>query len=239
MYIDRNILRKLYQQQTVNFIKKYIKDSELVDALTPTYPLGAKRVLFSDTYYPALAQPNVELVTGGVKTISKDGIVAIDGSEKKLDIIVYATGFKTNPFLMGLKIKGKNGVSIQDHWKDEPKNYLGITVNNFPNLFMMYGPNTNLGHNSIIVMSEAQANYIAQCIQALIEKNWKSMEVKEKVLEAYYISTQERLKNMIWSTIENSWYKSANGNIPNNYPGRTMEYISKTKKVNFAVYQIT
>jgi len=233
-----NLLRKIYQKQTTNYIKEHIKDPKLVQALTPTYPLGAKRVLFSDTYYPALARPNVQLVTGGVQEITKTGVIAGDVSPHKVDILVYSTGFKTNPFLMGLDIRGKDGISIKEQWQAAPKNYLGMTINQFPNFFMMYGPNTNLGHNSIIVMSEAQANYIAQCIHSLEKNNWTSLEVKKATMDTYHQTTQNRLKNMIWTTVEDSWYKSANGNVPNNYPGRTMEYIRTTRRVDFEDYEV-
>jgi len=103
---------------------------------------------------------------------------------------------------------------------------------------MMFGPNTNLGHNSIIVMSEAQANYIGQCIKEIKNQSWKSMEVKPAILQDYHKKTQERLKKMIWNVVDKSWYKSANGNIPNNYPGRTTEYKKVTKKVNFSDFNI-
>ncbi|MEM6319540.1 MAG: NAD(P)/FAD-dependent oxidoreductase, partial [Bacteroidota bacterium] len=231
------LLRKIYQKQTVGYIKENIKDPNTIEALTPNYPMGAKRVLFSDTYYPALARPNVELATGGVQRITPKGVVADDGQEQPVDILVYATGFKTNPFLLGLDIRGKAGKSIKDYWKEGPKNYLGMSMEHFPNFFMMYGPNTNLGHNSIIVMSEAQANYIAQCVVLLQDKQATSMEVKSDVLEDYHLKTQQRLNDMIWATVEDSWYKSANGNIPNNYPGRTMEYIRITKRVDVAAYE--
>ena len=234
-----DFLRKTYQNQTIKYIKEHIKDPEVVKQLTPTYPLGAKRILFSDTYYPALARPNVQLVTGGVKEITPNGITAGDGSTHAVDVLVYATGFKTNPFLMGLDLIGKNGISIKETWKGGPINYLGITVSNFPNLFMMYGPNTNLGHNSIIVMSEAQATYIAQCVKAAEQNEWKSMEISPTAMQTYHQSTQKRLSEMIWATVGDSWYKSANGNIPNNYPGRTIEYIRQTKKVDFNAYQIS
>lgn len=234
----RSLLRKFYQKQTINYIKEHIQDPKIIKALTPLYPFGAKRVLFSDTYYPALARPNVDLVTGGVQEITKDGVVAGDGNTYHVDALIYSTGFKTNPFLLGLDIQGKNGVSIQEQWKDGPINYLGMTISQFPNLFIMYGPNTNLGHNSIILMSEAQANYIAQCIQKLEKEEWKTIEVKSSVMNAYHQTTQERLKEMIWNSVEDSWYRSANGNIPNNYPGRTMEYIRVTKEVDFDAYDV-
>ncbi len=233
-----NWLRKIYQNQTITYIKEHIKDPELVKQLTPNYPMGAKRVLFSDTYYPALAKPNVQVVMGGVNEITPNSVVAGDGSSHPIDVLIYATGFKTNPFLVNMAIKGKGGLSIKEAWKDGPKNYLGMTVHNFPNFFMMYGPNTNLGHNSIILMSEAQADYIAQCVDQLEKKDWKSLEIKKEVLETYHQTTQSRLNNMIWTRVEDSWYKSSNGNIPNNYPGRTMEYIRKTKQVNFKDYDI-
>ena len=232
-------LRKFYQKQSVNYIKEHIKDPEIVKQLIPTFPLGAKRILFSDTYYPALARPNVNLVTGGIQEITPNGVIAGDGSSHEVEVLVYATGFKTNPFLLGLDIRGKDGITIKEAWKNGPENYLGITIANFPNLFMMYGPNTNLGHNSIILMSEAQANYITQCVQAQKEKQWKAIEISPKAMKAYHQNTQERLKEMIWAQVENSWYKSDNGNIPNNYPGRTMEYIQKTKKVNFKDYIVS
>ena len=233
-----NFIRKIYEKQSVDYIKEHIKDPEIVQQLTPTYPMGAKRILFSDTYYPALARPNVQLVAGGVKEITTNEVVAGNGTAHTVDVLVYGTGFKTNPFLLGLDIKGRAGVTLKEVWKEGPKNYLGITISNFPNLFMMYGPNTNLGHNSIILMSEAQANYIAQSVKALVQNQWKSIEVKEKDMNTYHQSTQKRLQEMIWAKVEDSWYKSANGNIPNNYPGRTMEYIRKTKKVDFGKYLV-
>lgn len=231
-----DFIRKLYQKQTISYIKKHIKDPETIQHLTPDYPMGAKRILFSDTYYPALALPSVQLIPGGVQAITSSGVVAGDGAAHDVDVLIYSTGFKTNPFLLGLDIRGKAGISIKQAWKDGPTNYLGMTVANFPNLFMMYGPNTNLGHNSIILMSEAQAEYIAQCVHAVKQNKLKTMEVSPETMEAYHQSTQKRLSEMIWARVEDSWYKSANGNIPNNYPGRTMEYMRKTKLVNFDEY---
>jgi len=232
------LLRKFYQKKTINYIKAHIKDPETIQHLTPDYPMGAKRVLFSDTYYAALARPSVQLVAGGVQAITSNGVVSGDGTTHDVDVLVYSTGFKANPFLLGLDITGKSGITIKEAWKNGPSNYLGMTVANFPNLFMMYGPNTNLGHNSIIVMSEAQAEYIAQCVQAVKQHKLKTMEVNAATMEAYHQSTQKRLGEMIWARVEDSWYKSANGNIPNNYPGRTMEYMRKTKLVNFDEYVI-
>jgi len=232
------LLRKFYQRKSIDFIKKHIKDKSLIKILTPAYPMGAKRVLFSDTYYSTLAKENVTINSAGVKEIKSRSVVSNDGQEYDLDVLIYATGFKTNPFLLGLDIRGNNGITIKEHWKDGPKTYLGIMTDKFPNFFMMYGPNTNLGHNSIIIMSESQANYIAQCIDMLNKTENKSMEVKEAILSSYHTELQKRLDNMIWSGIEQSWYKSPSGSITNNYPGRTMEYMRRTKSVNFSEYDL-
>jgi len=228
-------LRKLYQAQSIKFIKDHIKDEDLVKTLTPLFPMGAKRVLFSDTYYPALARNNVKLVTSKIQGMHSSGVQTSEGSYD-VDVLIFGTGFITNPFLKEIEVTGVNNKSIKDIWSKGSQNYLGISVHGFPNLFMMYGPNTNLGHNSIIIMSEAQANYIAQCIQKMKDDQLKSMDVKKEVMEAYYQETQERLNKMIWATEGESWYRSADGSSPNNYPGRTMEYIRRTKKVDWRKY---
>lgn len=234
-----NWLRKTYEGKTIRYIEKHIKDPKTVEALTPDYPMGAKRVLFSDSYYSALARNNVSLVTGSIKEITPAGLVLNHGKKHSLDVLIYATGFKTNPFLLDLEIIGDDSTSIQEAWKEGPVNYLGINVSKFPNFFMMYGPNTNLGHNSIIVMAEAQAKYIAQCIIKMKKSNWKSLDIKSESMMSYHKSIQDRLQNMAWAQVEKSWYKSENGNLPNNYPGRTMEYMRKTKNVDFGKYNIT
>ncbi|MEM1281916.1 MAG: NAD(P)/FAD-dependent oxidoreductase [Chlamydiota bacterium] len=237
---DKNhLLRKFYQRKSINYVKKHIKDPDLVNALTPTYPLGAKRVLFSDTYYQALAQPNVQLVPGGIKEIRTWSVVGNDDSEHEVDVLIYATGFITNPFLLRLDIRGEDQLSIQDHWQQGPKTYLGMAVDRFPNLFIMYGPNTNIGHTSYLLVGEAQANYIAQCIQGLKDNGWSSMSVKPAVLNENYNHNQEKLKRMIWAKVDKSWYRSKNGDIANNYPDRIMKYQRKTRRVNFDDYDIS
>lgn len=231
-------IRKIYQKKSIRYIKKHIKNPETVKKLTPSYPMGAKRILFSDDYYEALAKDHVHLETSNIEKIIPEGIKTSDKKNHELDVLIFSTGFKTNPFLMGLEVIGKNGIHIQEAWKDGPKNYLGMSVHGFPNLFLMYGPNTNLGHNSIILMIEAQVRYIIECVQNLDQKNWKSLEVKSSAMNQYHEQIQERLKNMVWAQIKGSWYQSPNGNIPNNWPGRTMEYSRITRKVNFSDFEI-
>lgn len=227
-----SLLRSIYQKKCINYIKKHIKEPKLVEQLTPKFPLGAKRLLFSDNYYEALSKEHVHLEVSPIEKIAPNGVGTKNKVNHELDVLIYSTGFITNPFLKDIEVFGKKGMNIKSYWKKGPKNYLGITMEHFPNLFMMYGPNTNLGHNSIIIMSEAQAKYIAAGIHYLLKTNNKSLEVKGERLEKYYEEIQGRLKNMIWAIIDNSWYQSSDGSIPNNWPGRTLEYIRRTKHFN-------
>lgn len=231
-------LRKLYEAHSSRNMKKHIKDANLQKALIPKYPFGAKRVLFSDDYYQTLALDHVQLITIPINSISQNGIVTADNVHK-LDALIYATGFRSHPFLDGIDIKGANKLTLKDKWHDAPKNYLGMLVDDFPNFFIMYGPNTNLGHSSIIIMAEAQANYISQCVSSISTGKYKSISIKKEVLENYYDNHQKRLTKMVWADVEGSWYKTKSGVNVNNWAGRTMEYVRLTKNVAFDDFEIS
>ena len=235
---SNHLLRKIYQRKTRQYINDQIDDLEMRAQLLPKYAMGAKRVLFSDDYYQALNLDHVYLNTSPIQRITATGIITDDGSEEDLDVLIYATGFKTNPFLMGLDIQNGKGQTIKEVWADGSDNYYGICVAGFANLFMMYGPNTNLGHNSVILMFEAQADYIVQCIQAIQKEDRTFMMVKESAIQAYKKEMETRINTMVWTTVENSWYRSASGQIVNNWPGRTIEYKRRLKKVNFDDFKI-
>ncbi len=232
------LLRYIFESYGKWYIKQHIKDPTIRDNLTPSYPLGAKRLLFSDSYYQTLAKPYVQLIAGGAAAMQERGVVDCEGKVHEADAVIFATGFNSNPFLLGLDIKGRGGVRIHEKWKNGTKAYLGITVSDFPNLFMMYGPNTNLGHNSIILMIEAQASYIAQCIDGLALRKSRWMVVKESVMNRYYDSIQKRLQDMIWTAVDQSWYFAPDGSNSNNFPGRTMEYMRICKRVNFEDFDL-
>ena len=212
----------------MSYLSGTIKDPALRAQLTPDYPLGAKRVLVVDGYYEALAQDNVTLVTEAITEISAHAVHTKDGTEHPADIIIYGTGFTTNPFLKNLDISGSDGLKLADHWKDGAHAYLGIQTAGFPNLFLMYGPNTNLGHNSIVLMSEAQANYILQAIRHTNQSGHKHIEIRPEVESSYNEEIQGRLQAMVWQKVEGSWYKDGS-RITNNWPGRVMEYQRRTR----------
>ncbi len=219
------------------YIASRIADPALREKLLPDYPVGAKRILFSDNYFDALARANVEVVTTPIAGLCESGVICTDGSEVPADVLIYGTGFKTNPFLAPMAIRGEGGKLLADTWGQGAHAYLGITTSGFPNLFMMYGPNTNLGHNSIVIMLEAQARYIVQCLQGLAARNAVALDVRSEVEAAYNDRLQARLAGMAWSQIETSWYMDG-GRITNNWAGSTCEYLRLCRRVDWTDFKI-
>ena len=148
------------------------------EILRPDYPIGCKRVVISDDYYPALHRENVSVETAGIKRITATGIETVDGENHDYDVIIYGTGFASTDFLAPLHVTGTQKTELNEAWKDGAEAYLGISMPNFPNFFMLYGPNTNLGHNSIIFMIECQATYVLDAVKTLQKKGAKSLNLK-------------------------------------------------------------
>ena len=219
-------------------INRSIKDSDLVAKLTPNYPIGAKRVLFSDDYYPALVRDNVTLETTGIDSFTESGILQSNGVSNDFDVVIYATGFKSNPFLAPMEFNGLAGKSLREAWSNGAHAYLGVVTNGFPNLFMMYGPNTNLGHNSIILMIEAQAKYILECISSLDRNGKQALDIKAEVEADYNQELQSRLRKLAFNDVEDSWYKDGD-KITNNWAGGTREYMQRLAKVDWQAYTIS
>jgi cation diffusion facilitator CzcD-associated flavoprotein CzcO len=214
-----------------------VPDQGLRAALTPGYVMGCKRILISNDYYAALARPNVEVVTEPIERISERGVVTADGREREVDAVIYGTGFRAHGFLAPISVRGLHGRDLNDAWRDGAEAYLGITVSGFPNLFMLYGPNTNLGHNSIIYMLESQFNYIEGCVRALTRV--KYIDVRAEVQTAFNRDVQRRFRNTVWSTGCTSWYRNADGKIVNNWPGFTFAYRRATRRPDPRDFHIT
>ncbi|NNC98752.1 MAG: NAD(P)/FAD-dependent oxidoreductase, partial [Gammaproteobacteria bacterium] len=219
-------------------LKRAIKDKGLIAKLTPDYPIGAKRILFSDNYYPTLVRDNVHLETSSIQSFTRSGILRKDGVHEEFDMVIYATGFRTNPFLAPMQFYGPSGQSLADSWRGGAYAYLGIATSGFPNLHMMYGPNTNLGHTSIIIMIEAQAKYIVQSIIGLDNRSVETLEVKTAVEQNYNQEIQQRLQKLAFSEVDNSWYMDG-GKITNNWAGGTREYRRRLSRVNWDAYSFT
>ncbi|MFC5185791.1 flavin-containing monooxygenase [Actinomadura harenae] len=208
-----------------------VQDAELRERLRPDYPMGCKRILLSDDYYPAFGEPHVELVTEAVARITADGVVTADGRAREVDAIVYATGFASTDFLAPMKIVGRGGRELGEAWRDGGASaHLGITVSGFPNLFLLYGPYTNLGHNSIIYMLESQFRYVVGCVEAMRRAGLDWIEVRPDVQDAFDRRMQELLRATVWNSGCRSWYMTEDGRIVNNWPGFTFAYRNATRR---------
>lgn len=227
------LIKWMVRRSAIKYIEEKIDDPELRRKLVPDYPIGAKRILFSDDIYDALNRKNVEVVTERIDRIVENGVLTQDGRLHELDVLIYATGFETTDFLTPMVVQGRDGVVLNDVWaKQGAEAYLGIAHTGFPNFFMMYGPNTNLGHNSIVIMIEAQTRYILSCLEALSARQARWLDVKAPVQQAYNAWLQSRLRQTTWAAVERSWYKNDTGKITNNWAGRTTEYRARTRAFN-------
>lgn len=218
-------------------LRSQVSDVELQQKLTPDYPIGCKRILRSDDYYPALVRDNVDLVTERVERITSEGIVTSDGRLHPLDVIIYGTGFETRSFQGTVEIFGEEGLSLREFWAGAPTAYLGICVPKFPNFFMLYGPNTNLGHNSILQMLEAQFDYVLQVLAFQRESNAGATVIREDVLEAYDRKVQAEIQRSAWAGSCNSWYKTETGRVVNNWSGTVRDYQAATSRFEPAEFE--
>ncbi|MEU6750316.1 NAD(P)/FAD-dependent oxidoreductase [Spirillospora sp. NPDC046719] len=210
-------------------LEEQVPDPALRDRLVPGYRMGCKRILLSDTYYPALNRPNVRLVTEPIERVTPSG-VATAGEHHDVDVIVYATGFRSTDFLSPMKIVGRDGRELNEAWRDGAQAHLGITVSGFPNLFLLYGPYTNLGHNSIIYMLESQFRYVLGCVEALRRHGLDWIDVKPDVQDAFTREMRERMRTTVWEAGCRSWYMTEDGRVVNNWPGFTFAYRNATRR---------
>ncbi|MDT5219217.1 MAG: hypothetical protein QOF15_1322 [Mycobacterium sp.] len=209
-------------------LKRHIKDPVLQAKLTPDYPIGCKRVLFSSEWYPALAHANVDVETDAITEVTETGVRTADGRLHQVDVIIYGTGFKATEFLVPMTITGRDGRDLHTEWADGARAHLGMTVPGFPSMFLIYGPNTNLGSSSIILMMEQQARYIRQITQELDRCGVpRAFEVRRDVEESYDAAIQSRLDSGVWTTCE-SWYRTESGRVTTNWPGLVHEYQHRT-----------
>ncbi len=222
---------KFIQALSLRNLRKQIPDKALREKLTPKYMLGCKRILLSNDYYPAFRRSNVELVTDKITNIDENGIITADGNKREVDVIVYCTGFMAAEFPAYFKVSGLNGKALSEEWKTAPEAYLGTTVSGFPNMYFIVGPNTGLGHNSMIYMIESQVTYIMDALSKTRKSNYKYMDVKKAPQDQYNKEIQEKLVGTAWDSGCVSWYQTKAGKNTSIFPGFTFEFRKKTKKV--------
>lgn len=215
-----------------------VSDPVLRAKLTPDYEPGCKRGLFSNDYFPALAQSNVTVETTGIAEITATGVRTVDGVTHPVDVIVYGTGFAGTEFLAPMNIYGLGGAELADVWGSAgARAYLGMSVPRFPNLFMMYGPNTNVGAGSIIYMLESQARYLRQVISYVTARPGRHLAARADVEQNWDDWLQRRLRVTPWNFCS-SWYRNAAGRITNNWPGVTSLYRWKTRRFEPGEYEL-
>jgi cation diffusion facilitator CzcD-associated flavoprotein CzcO len=218
-------------------LAKAVPDPALRAKLTPSYRLGCKRVLISNDFYPALQRDNVELVTDRIAAIEPTGIRSADGTLREVDTLIFGTGFRVVDYVASMRIVGRGGQELNAVWQDSVRNYLGITVSGFPNLFLLMGPNTGLGHNSMTFMIEAQARYIVAALRAMRSKNLGAIDVKPEIEEAFRAELAGKLKGTVWTSGCNSWYQAPGGDVLL-WPGFTFDYWRRTRAIDLANYRL-
>ena len=230
------LLSRLATRMAEQNIREHVRDPALRRALVPDYPIGGKRILISDDYYQTLARENVEVVTTPIERVSEDAIVTRDGKRHPADVIILATGFESTSFLVPMRVEGIGGRVLEEVWRDGAEAYLGISVAGFPNFFMLYGPNTNLGHNSIIFMLECQVRYIMDCVRTLAARDLAYLDVRADAMQAYNQRLRASLERSVWAKTGKSWYKRADGRITNNWSGTTVAYWWRTRRADLRRY---
>ena len=232
--------RAAFARRARDHMEKTITDPEMRKALTPDFPIGCRRILICDDYYETLVRENTSLETTHIKRVLPDGVELTDDRHVKLDFLALATGFDTTDWLWSVDVHGAGGASLKEEWSTVPKAYLGVTVADFPNFFLMYGPNTNLGHNSITTMLEAQMSHIMSALALLEEKGAAALAPKKDVQEAFNAKLQADLDGTVWGDAEcgASWYKTKAGEITQNWSGTVRAYQAAVETVRPEDYEL-
>lgn len=218
-------------------IRNAIQDPALRKAVTPTDQFGCKRVMVSDDWYPALAKPNVRLIAGGAARITPQGVVGRDGTERPADVLVLATGFKSHDFVAPMEIRGVGGRTLAEEWTETPKAYLGLSVPAFPNMFLLYGPNTNGGTGSVVFIVEAGMRHVLAALAELRRTGKRQIEIRREVAEDFHREIRAALPGTVWTGCGN-WYLDENGHSPNQWPWRWGTYTRRTRLLEPGAYLV-
>ena len=217
-------------------MRKQVKDPELRRQLTPKFRMGCKRVLISNTWYPALTQPNVELVTDGIDAIRGNTIHLADGSTREVDTIIFGTGFHVTDPPSAQLVRGRDGGTLADRMQAGIQAYLGATIEGLPNYFKLIGPNTGLGHNSMVYMIESQLNYVMDALRVMDAEGFTEFEVRPDAMAAYNAQIQSKLPGTVWMSGCASWYLDADGKNTTIWPDFTWRFRHRTRRFNARAY---
>jgi len=237
-FVVHPALMRLPQRKCEKFLAAQVADPVLRDKLTPRYAVGCKRVLISNDWYAALQRPNLELVTTPIREVTRDAIVDADGRVRPTDVLIHATGFYATENPIAARIRGRGGVSLAQTWQDGEQAYLGTLVHGFPNLMLVIGPNTGLGHNSMVFMIETQVAYIARLLELMQRERASTLEVHEPVQRAFNEALQLKLSDSVWATGCKSWYQHRSGKITTLWPGFTFDFWRRTRAFDEGDYAL-
>ena len=219
-------------------MREQISDPELLERVTPDYTIGCKRILPSNRWYPALGKPNVELVTSPIREVRARSIVAADGSEREVDTIIFGTGFHVADMPIGEWVRGRGGTRLVDAWERSPRAHLGSTVAGFPNLFLLLGPNTGLGHSSVVYMIESQINHVIDALSVMRERGAAVAEVRSDVQDAYNRELDAKMARTVWSSGCASWYIDETGRNATLWPDWTWRFRMRTRRFDPAQHTL-
>ncbi len=219
-------------------IRRAIADPQLRRKVTPTDEFGCKRVMLTDEWYPALTRPNVELVTDRIERVTATGIRTAEGVERPAEVLVLATGFEAHAFTAPMEIVGRDGRTLAEEWNGVPRAYLGLTVPSFPNMFLLYGPNTNGGTGSVVYTIEAGMNHVLGALRRMGQAGADRIELRRDAAERFDRELRAALARSVWHSGCTSWYVDEHGNDPNQWPWLWTAYRRRTARVDPATYEL-
>jgi cation diffusion facilitator CzcD-associated flavoprotein CzcO len=239
MFAKRPRLAKYATAPALRHLDDQVPDPALRAKLTPDYTLGCKRVLLSNDYLPTLSRPDVELVTEPIDRVLPHAIVTRDGAEHPVDTIILGTGFESAEYPIATKVRSSDGRTMSEQWSGSARAYLGTSVAGFPNLFLITGPNTGLGHSSMVFMMESQCNYIVDALKTMASGEYRTIDVTPEAMAEFNEEMQSRLGRSVWSSGCSSWYLDASGHNTTMWPDFTWRYRQRTRHFDAGRYALT
>ena len=231
-------LMRRVQRSALRHMRRAIADPELRAKLTPNYTMGCKRVLLSDDYYPPLARPNVEVVTAGIAEVRERSIVDREGIERPVDAIIFGTGFQATDPPLARHIRGRGGRTLAEAWAGSPKAYLGTTVAGFPNLFVLLGPNTGLGHSSVVYMIESQIEHVMKALRYMRRRAIAALEPRAEAQAAFVADVERRMRGTVWVAGGcKSWYLDSTGRNSALWPDFSWRFRRRVARLDPSAYE--
>ncbi len=236
-FLQGSFMSRMSRRMCARHLEDQVRDPELRSKLTPDYPPGCKRLLISNDFYPTLQRENVELVTDPIHHFEAKGIVSADGRMRDVDTVVFATGFEPFNFHTSLTVTGSGGLTLEELWRERIYAHRTLAVPGFPNFFMLLGPNSGLGHNSVIVMVEAQVRYVLGCIHALRERRLEALVPRADATLAFDAKLHGDMERTIWQGNCHSWYQDDQGRVYTLWPGTTLRYMWEMRRPKLDEYE--